>query len=183
MVSFEIFVKAMPPSLSELKVLPSFCFAFKIPDDVAASNVSSFKKFHIAFTILSKLFVNSFKIEFLEAVLQQFRYFVSWNSEASLRFCLSQWSFIMVDAASKNPNCTRPNLWKSGLSTCPRKAGSQAKTRLPVFPFPHYIHWKIWQVFLWGCPKVETVRCCFHLIRAEQARRLLHTACWLPSIF
>jgi hypothetical protein len=37
MVSFEIFVKAMPPCLSELKVLPSFCFAFKIPDDVAAS--------------------------------------------------------------------------------------------------------------------------------------------------
>ena len=35
MVSFEIFVKAMPPSLSELKVLPSFCFAFKIPDDRA----------------------------------------------------------------------------------------------------------------------------------------------------
>ena len=25
-------------SLSELKVLTSFCFAFKIPDDVAASN-------------------------------------------------------------------------------------------------------------------------------------------------
>ena len=39
MVSFEIFVKAMPPSLSELKVLPSFCFTFKIPDDVAASTV------------------------------------------------------------------------------------------------------------------------------------------------
>ena len=39
MVSFEIFVKAMPPSLSELKVLPSFCFAFKIPDDVVASNI------------------------------------------------------------------------------------------------------------------------------------------------
>ena len=39
MVSFEIFVKAMLPSLSELKVLPSFCFAFKIPDDVAASTV------------------------------------------------------------------------------------------------------------------------------------------------
>ena len=37
MVSFEIFVKAMPPSLSESKVLPSFCFAFKIPDDRAAS--------------------------------------------------------------------------------------------------------------------------------------------------
>ena len=46
MVSFEIFVKAMPPSLSELKVLPSFCFAFKIPDDVAASNIYvSFKSF------------------------------------------------------------------------------------------------------------------------------------------
>ena len=37
MVSFEIFVKAMPPSLSELKVLPSFCFAFKIPDDRAVT--------------------------------------------------------------------------------------------------------------------------------------------------
>ena len=39
MVSFEIFVKAMPPSLSELKVLPSFCFAFKIPDDRAVTNM------------------------------------------------------------------------------------------------------------------------------------------------
>jgi hypothetical protein len=29
----------MPPSLSELKVIPSFCFAFKIPDDVTATNV------------------------------------------------------------------------------------------------------------------------------------------------
>ena len=29
----------MPPSLLELKVLPSFWFAFKIPDDVAASNI------------------------------------------------------------------------------------------------------------------------------------------------
>ena len=37
MVSFEIFVKSMPPSLSELKVLPSFCFAFKIPDDVTVT--------------------------------------------------------------------------------------------------------------------------------------------------
>ena len=45
MVSFEIFVKAMPPSLLELKVLPSFCFAFKIPDDVAASNIDpTYKK-------------------------------------------------------------------------------------------------------------------------------------------
>ena len=38
MVSFEIFVKAMPPSLSELKVLHSFCFAFKIPDERAVTN-------------------------------------------------------------------------------------------------------------------------------------------------
>ena len=45
MVSFEIFVKAMPPSLSELKFLPSFCFAFKIPDNVAASNVYSLLTF------------------------------------------------------------------------------------------------------------------------------------------
>ena len=37
MVSFENFVKLVSPSLSELKVTPSFCFAFKIPDDVAAS--------------------------------------------------------------------------------------------------------------------------------------------------
>ena len=39
MVSFEIFVKAMPPSLSESKVLPSFCFAFKIPDDRAVTSM------------------------------------------------------------------------------------------------------------------------------------------------
>ena len=33
MVSFEKIVKSMTPSLLELKVIPSFCFAFKIPDD------------------------------------------------------------------------------------------------------------------------------------------------------
>jgi hypothetical protein len=44
MVSFEIFVKSMPPSLLELKVIPSFCFAFKIPDDVTATNMSHFDK-------------------------------------------------------------------------------------------------------------------------------------------
>ena len=37
MLSLENFVKSMLPSLSELKVTPSFCFAFKIPNDVAAS--------------------------------------------------------------------------------------------------------------------------------------------------
>jgi hypothetical protein len=49
MVSFEIFVKAMPPSISELKVLPSFCFAFKIPDDVAASNTYHGLKIKVQF--------------------------------------------------------------------------------------------------------------------------------------
>ena len=39
MLSFENFVKLMSPSLSELKVTPSFCFAFKIPDDHAVTNV------------------------------------------------------------------------------------------------------------------------------------------------
>ena len=39
MVSFENFVKSMPPSLSKLKVIPSFCFAFKIPDDVTATSI------------------------------------------------------------------------------------------------------------------------------------------------
>ena len=39
MVSFENFVKSMPPSLSELKVTPSFCFPFKIPDGPAATNI------------------------------------------------------------------------------------------------------------------------------------------------
>ena len=41
MAIFENFVKSMPPSLSELKVTPSFCFTFKTPDDVAASTVKS----------------------------------------------------------------------------------------------------------------------------------------------
>ena len=38
MASFENFVKSMPPSLSELKVTPSFCFPFKIPDNPTATN-------------------------------------------------------------------------------------------------------------------------------------------------
>jgi hypothetical protein len=39
MVSFEIFVKSMMPRLLKLKVTPSFCFAFKIPDDVTATTI------------------------------------------------------------------------------------------------------------------------------------------------
>ena len=38
-VSFENFVKSMPPSLLELKVTPSFCFPFKIPDNPTATIV------------------------------------------------------------------------------------------------------------------------------------------------
>ena len=45
MVSFEIFVKAIPPSLSELKVLPSFCFPIKIPDDRSVTNIYIFSIF------------------------------------------------------------------------------------------------------------------------------------------
>ena len=37
-VIFENFVKSMMSCLSKLKVTPNFCFAFKIPDDVTASN-------------------------------------------------------------------------------------------------------------------------------------------------
>ena len=47
MLSFENFVKSMPPSLSELNVTPSFCFAFKIPDDVTASNKYLYNYFFI----------------------------------------------------------------------------------------------------------------------------------------
>ena len=44
MVSFEIFLKSMAPSLSELKVTPSFCFAFKIPDDVTATSIYVYRQ-------------------------------------------------------------------------------------------------------------------------------------------
>ena len=37
MLSCENFVKSMPPSLSESKATPSFCFPFKIPDDPTAT--------------------------------------------------------------------------------------------------------------------------------------------------
>ena len=37
MVSFENFVKSLPPSLSELKVKPIFCFPIKIRDNPTAS--------------------------------------------------------------------------------------------------------------------------------------------------
>ena len=46
MVSFEIFVKSMTPSLLESKVTPSFCFTFKIPDDVTAIYICISRWFH-----------------------------------------------------------------------------------------------------------------------------------------
>ena len=49
MVSFKNFVKSMPPSLSELKVIPSFCFAFEIPDDVTATNIYEYLVSNILF--------------------------------------------------------------------------------------------------------------------------------------
>ena len=39
MVNFENFVKSMTPTLLELKVTPSFCFTFKIPDDRTATSI------------------------------------------------------------------------------------------------------------------------------------------------
>ena len=58
MVSFEIFVKAMPPSLSELKVLPSFCFSFKIPDNVAVTNylVTGFYAFSVKLDKIHRMY-------------------------------------------------------------------------------------------------------------------------------
>ena len=35
-------VKSITPSLSKLKVTPSFCFAFKIPDNLTASSIYNF---------------------------------------------------------------------------------------------------------------------------------------------
>ena len=37
MVSFENVVNSMPPSLLELKVIPSFFFPFRIPDNPTAT--------------------------------------------------------------------------------------------------------------------------------------------------
>ena len=45
-VIFEIFVKSMTSCLSELKVTHSFCFAFKIPDNVTATTTYLGQKFH-----------------------------------------------------------------------------------------------------------------------------------------
>ena len=74
MLSFENFVKSMPPSLSELKVKPSFCFPIKIRDDRAVTTkylIHSNKRSQIfnhnciqlsifTFTFFLHIFKNSF---------------------------------------------------------------------------------------------------------------------------
>ena len=50
MVSFGNFVKSMPPSLSELKVTPSFYFPFKIPEDPTATNI--YVKFFLSYVLI-----------------------------------------------------------------------------------------------------------------------------------
>ena len=57
MVSFENFVKSMPPSLSKLKVTPSFCFPFKISDNPTATSIYNL------FLILVMLFVSAVKLD------------------------------------------------------------------------------------------------------------------------
>ena len=63
MVSFEIFVKAMPPSLSELKVLPSFCFPIKIRDDRTASST------YVLSRSVGSMAVKSYFFEFVRLTL------------------------------------------------------------------------------------------------------------------
>ena len=58
MVNFENFVKSMPPSLSEIKVIPSFCFTFKIPEDVTATIIYSFSLTN--FDLWTKLYIQDF---------------------------------------------------------------------------------------------------------------------------
>ena len=38
-IIFENFIKSMTSCLTKLKVTPSFCFAFKIPDDPTTTNL------------------------------------------------------------------------------------------------------------------------------------------------
>ena len=52
MVSFEKFVKSMLPSLLELKVTPSFCFPFKIPDNPTATILYIYMNEVFAFQII-----------------------------------------------------------------------------------------------------------------------------------
>ena len=71
----KIFVKSMPPSLSELKVIPSFCFAFKILDDVTATSTE------VCLTFSSYLNISKFNSQrrslFILLMLFSIGYFVN----------------------------------------------------------------------------------------------------------
>ena len=57
MVSFVNCVKPMTPSLSELKVTPSFCFPFKISDNRTASDRYSFLLTYLLFYVGISAFI------------------------------------------------------------------------------------------------------------------------------
>ena len=108
MVSFEIFVKAMPPSLSELKVLPSFCFAFEIPDNVTASNnyrclqITSDSKKLGQSAVVSYVFLNqtlAYCLATFPAWLK--RLFKIHNSFLILALELVHFDLILIDALNK----------------------------------------------------------------------------------
>ena len=74
MVSFENFVKSMLPSLSELKVTPSFCFPFKIPDNPTATNIYDRRQTN------GENNSTSFSSDFFQALSEIFQTeFVLWN--------------------------------------------------------------------------------------------------------
>ena len=58
-IIFEIFVKSMTSCLLELKVTPNFCFAFKIPDNVTATNIelSLRLKGQYIYVFISKVYI------------------------------------------------------------------------------------------------------------------------------
>ena len=72
--SFDFFVKSMPPSLSELKVTPSFCFPIKIRDDRTASTVYNVKS-----TRFCQFFWPSQKIRTLRIQIQKGVKVLLWN--------------------------------------------------------------------------------------------------------
>ena len=63
-VIFENFVKSIMSCLSKLKVTPSFCFAFKIPDDPTATTVYDWLPFKKLDLFLHTIWVHGIKICF-----------------------------------------------------------------------------------------------------------------------
>ena len=58
----------MPPSLSELKVTPSFCFPIKIRDDRTASIIESFISFSYNHVITAGIMIESAKSHALKKI-------------------------------------------------------------------------------------------------------------------